>query len=1005
MNRDDPAIDQQLGYGLVSGKFDIPNENVFSAIGRALTRGGRRKMGGVAPPPKTGRQRSTQELLAEGKAAQPDGKEDEILKAMDEVPPVDGQIDPELGKVPDDPAGLTQKDTSAVIKGYAGIPEDPALKIDDPEAYAKKIVDTQVDQLEARTWERNTNLDYIDNVESIGKVLEQASKVIPKAAHQSLAEVEAAVKAKGAAEVFKDVLTEKPGALTSEQLLAGRQVMITLADKVEEMAQRITNGKATLEDHLSFEKMVNQQVMVQQYMQGKIREAGRALNSMKIVAQTVNSGSIEQIAKGTSPEAIIQMANHVLDMKKAGKSVGETAKAMGEMGLLKKSMAALVNYRNAAILTGFKTHAVNFISNGFYTTIRTLAVKPMAAGVGMVRTLNKAGADRAYLAEAAAEIAGLTQGMGDAITMAVKTLGDGAFKNGGEYISSFGGRKIDEAADAAPLLGDVLPKQMRATGIPQTLNAAQRTTEFMSYGLLTASDEFWKSINYRKSLYSQAVRMAEMEGVEDTAARANDLLNNITKEMHDAAIHEAEVTTFTNREGVSELLNTFADSLIKAGQMFPPIRIVIPFIRTLTALFDRSVKMSPVAPLQEEFWKKIQSGGAEADMAIAELGFGTVMAGLFYWLYQSNMVTGRGPGVDTQEQRNRKAVLESTGWQQNSVKINGTYVSIERGLEPASMPILAMVNYMDQVAYAKDDATAAEIFAGSVFAAAKHFKDNTYMQGIADLMDLLNGRINFQKWSANQGASFSPSLLRDTSQIVEGVKGVERTPYIPSSHAFWEMLDQQLAARIPGGDPLAIKRYWDGTPVVAGGGEALYLYNTISPIRMSRVQGTNGRKYNKSNSELVANGVSVTPPSSEIGVSRDLGIKVDLIEMPDGAALYDKLQEMVGKQRSKAVGAVINSPGYKKASSGPNSWQAAMLERALSVGLEAGKNEFRKWLIENPLKETEYGPEAKLLNPATLKKMISKEKAGVAMEKEIELMTGAGYTTKKSRERLYVPNI
>ena len=986
MNLNDPTVDRWTGQALTSGSLDMPN-NFVGPIVRAITKGSR-----------VGTKRGTRELLDEGQKAKVDDVDTAKLADELEVAP-----DVEPAPEPVEPAGLTSKDAEEVVGNQVLDPSGTETL--DPVEFAQKVSEEGAKELEKRTWERNLNLDYLENADQIGGVIEQVSKQIAAAPHKSFAETQKAVEDKGAGNTFIEALRRDGGNLTEEEMLAGRQIMVTMAEDLDGLTKSILDGTASAEDMLRMEKVQQQYVMVQKYMQGQIRAAGRTLNSMKIIAQTVNAGDIKQISGMADTRSAQIKAQMYQDMRKENASLLEMGESLEKLGAFRKYTAALVNYRNAAILTGPKTHAVNLVSNALMTTVRSTMIRPVAAGVGFIRTAGRNGADRVYMAETAAETAGFFHGFGDAVTMAAKVFKEGTFQNEGEYVSSFGGRKIDEAAEDSGLLGDLLKEDVpwsKFTGVPQTLNALQRTTEAASYGLLTASDEFFKSIAYRKSLYGLATRQAFTEGAEDPAARANELLNNVTKDMHDEAIRYSEEVTFTNKTKEGAVLTIFADALIKAGQKFPPLKIMVPFVRTPTALFDRSIKYSPLATLQKEFWDRVQKGGPDADMAIAEMAFGTTVTGMLYMAYQSDLITGKGPGMDTQGQRNQTEALKALNWQPNSIKVGSAYISITRGMEPFNLAIIGIADYMDKVAYSQTEAEAADYIAGISFAIAKHFKDNTYMQGVADLMDVMSGRVNPEKWAAKQASSFIPSLLRDASAVTEGLQGEEKYGYVPSSHSFWEMFSQYAANRMPGMQPQAIRRYWDGTPVVGGGGEALYLYNTVSPIRV-----TIGRN-DKASSEMAANGVRVSPPNPEISIASKTGVRVNLLELSNGAELYDKLTEFVGKARREILDKVVEDKDYielEKESTRPGSVQSMILENALQKGRDEGEERFIRDLIDNPLDPEVYGEEAVLLDPAKLERMLEVQERGDLSYDQEKLLIDAGSRTAPTRERLYVPDI
>jgi hypothetical protein len=1019
MNTQDPNLEGWVGRNVIdgvsgpSGIYDLTNASVVGNLAAKITGVGLRK---AAPTP---------ELLAKGKAAKPVYTEQEksILRSINENNIPEQVQPPGRSQAQDIPVGASRKDAGGAIDNTASAPGEAAGDADKAGEFTEALSENQLKELEKRTWRRNINLEYITNAEQLGPVLETVADQIPEASRRSFAEVRGKVDSSGHMEIMKDVLkdTSNPQALTDVQLLAGREVLLGLTEELNDVATKISLNRGTPEDYLKFDKLSDQSVMLQRFMQGSIRETARALNSLKIVAQTINSGNAEQIANMAKTGNHVTRAQQIVDMNKAGASAADIVDESYKMGKIRGLTAALVNLRNASILTGFRTQAVNMVSNSFYTTLDTLMVKPIQVGIGVARQYaGKGSAERAYLGEVGGELAAFRNGMRDAILMGTKTWWYGTFKNRGEYISSFGGRKIDEVEGDAPLIGDAIKDiapVTKYTGIPQVANAWQRVNESVSYGLLTASDEFYKAMAYRKSLYGQAVRQAYMEDIPRSQIpdRVDELLNNVTKEMHDQGIADAERLTFTNRAG-SRLLNLFADALVKGGQIFPPLKIIVPFVRTPTALFDRTIRFSPLAAIQSEFRERVKKGGVEGDQALAEMTTGTALLGMFMVMYANGDITGDGPGYGSGKTDMRK-VWEKTGWQGASVKLpTGQYMSLERGFDPVTMPILAVASYLDKMYTERYEPDAEEIAIGSIFALAKHFKDNTYMQGVSDLMAVIDGRKNWTQYAASQTAGFVPALARDVADISRGIAGDPTTPRVPASNNFWDLLRQQVSNRIPGAEPQMIQRYWDGSPAVPGGGEMLSLYNSVSPVRLRNIQGKKGRAVDESNNELYINGVNPAEPdpvvSLEYGGARTSGIQVNLVnDLNNGAELYDKLLQFVGKRRRQYVDALVKSKDYEniEGEKGPGSWHSVALDRALAKGMQDGKKEFVSWLADQDLSVERYGERVQLLDSNILKSLLKGMQKGTATEEDVDVMSKAGLRGVPTREQRqppqYMPNI
>lgn len=981
----DAIIQQQLGASMVgaagpSGSMDLVNPAVGNAVRRFF--GGGSKRG----PQKLGTDRSTAELLDEGfKAKEPlidKADADDLANTLDNLE-IAGEQQP-AGPAPD-PA-------------QPG-PLEPVPGLGSAEEEAAKMGAINPGDLERRTWERNVNLDYIQDPEELGAVLEVNAQHIGEVAHEGLGEIEADVDG-NVAEIMKDVLTNPPsGNLNSRQLLAGRRMLVSMVDEVNRLKDKILDDTATTEDKLNFEKMQGQAVMLQKYMQGQVRETARALNSMKIVANTLNSRDLEAMSRMASDASVVTKAKIMAERQ--AEDPKAALESFEDMTWLGRSTASLINYWTASILSGFKTQIVNVASNQSMRVINGYAVRPLAAAVSPLRRKITGDTEGVEFAEVGAQYIAARDGLRDALLMAGRVFGKGTFQNKGEYISSFGNKKIDDITqDTLSLSGAVGVDKVPV--LSHLLNFVQRSTEAASYGLLSMGDEYFKAMAYRSSLYGQSVRQAASEGLQGDALtdRANELLNNVTKRMHDEALAEAERMTFTNE--TNGALGSIANKFAAFAQEEPLFKFIVPFIRTPTALLDRTIKMSPIAWVQKDFRERVAKGGADADVAIGELLFGSTMLGLFYMLYQEKVVTGAGP-----ENYAQREALERMGWQPYSIKIGNKYISYKRGFDPLGMSIGAVMTMLDRMAYKQQDPSAGDWTLGAALALAKYFSDQPYLTGIASIMALVDGKKDPDAWSARQLASFVPSLWRDAESARRGLSGEDSTPVVYQGREFWSMLNDYLDQRLPGntGDDLPPLRYWDGTVVTAGGGNALYLYNSLSPIKASI-----GRK-DEASARMAANGIKVSPPVPTVTIWSSARIKVDLLnDLKNGEKLYDKLLQLVGEQRRRRMDALVQNRAFQKLAtegrSGPGeSDQALLIERELQQGLSDGKKLFLQWLSEQDISVEEYGPAAILLDARGVKQMLRQMQRGTLSPEETEILQDAGTKGMATRGELYVPDI
>ena len=263
-------------------------------------------------------------------------------------------------------------------------------------------------------------------------------------------------------------------------------------------------------------------------------------------------------------------------------------------------------------------------------------------------------------------------------------------------------------------------------------------------------------------------------------------------------------------------------------------------------------------------------------------------------------------------------------------------------------------------------------------------------------MALVDGNRSPERYFSRQLAGFVPSFFRDVEKIRRGAEAGRSTTYPGAS--FWETFDMYLEQRLPFnvGDDSPPKRYWDGDIILAGGGEALHIYNTVSPIKVTYARS------DKASERMVANGVKVSPPNSKVTISRNARTRVDLMRLDNGRVLYDQLIELVGKRRRTLVDRVVNARGFDELD---NVEQKQKIELELAKGLDIGKRELLGILIKDPPSVEKYGPNAALFNLSELKALFNKMKRGNLEPDEEKLLKDAGTRGISGRSEIFVPQV
>ena len=127
----------------------------------------------------------------------------------------------------------------------------------------------------------------------------------------------------------------------------------------------------------------------------------------------------------------------------------------------------------------------------------------------------------------------------------------------------------------------------------------------------------------------------------------------------------------------------------------------------------------------------------------------------------------------------------------------------------------------------------------------------------------------------------------------------------------------------------------------------------------------------------------------DLVVDSEMGAKIDLLAVPNGAALYDQLRERVGARRRQYVEALVNTEEYRAAAeanlAGPNSVWAMEITDAIRLGKKDGTEEFMA-MISSPAFDWEpYGgdPTRDLVTGAKAAELMLDNSLGIADEEQL----------------------
>ena len=250
----------------------------------------------------------------------------------------------------------------------------------------------------------------------------------------------------------------------------------------------------------------------------------------------------------------------------------------------------------------------------------------------------------------------------------------------------------------------------------------------------------------------------------------NPQMKELANQIKDKAVAQANVARFLNPlEGIAASVENIFHA--------PGLRVLVPFARIGLNILVQSMERIPgLAGLTPAYKRAMQEGGQAAAMAKARVALGgTFMMGVGAMVATGNL-TGDGPRDPTQ-----RKLLESQGWQSNSIRIGDNYVKYDRFAEPITRAIRLAANMAEISGYIYGEmqdenlsANAKDIMAATVGVLAETASPEFLTGGLGDLISAIENpeRSGFEsilKTVVTGHVPFS-SLLRSIRQEVDPLK-------------------------------------------------------------------------------------------------------------------------------------------------------------------------------------------------------------------------------------------
>lgn len=691
--------------------------------------------------------------------------------------------------------------------------------------------------------------------------------------------------------------------LNAEQSVAARRLWVASTEKLTEVAEMAANNPSEA-NLFAFRKMMATHHTIQEEVIAARTETARALASWRI---PVSGGDMERYAairnlldQNGGDEVSRELARRVAVLAKQPQMVTELSEMVGK-SVYATTRDAVIEAWIMSLLSGPKTHLVNMMSN---TSVIFQQMQERAVAAQISRAL---GADGGVeLGEATAQWFGMIDGFKDGLRYAGKSLKTGE--------TGYGLGKIElprEGAISAEAFGMSNAGFLgRAVdGIGQLVRVPGR--------LLSAEDEFFKTIGYRMELNALSLRQATQEvqagkiKPEQLKERIAELRANPPEQMRLDAIDQATYQTFTSTP------NRFARGLQMQTAQYPWAKILLPFVRTPANIFNYTLERSPLAPLMASYRADIRAGGARRDIALARMSSGTMLMLATVDMAMSGQVSGAGP-IDPRE---REALLR-TGWQPYSVKVGDRWFAYNR-MDPIGGTLGLAAGFAEVAINADWEAVEPadfdEAFVGAIAAIAGNLMSKTYLTGISDFFEAM---ADPRRYGEGYAKKLAGSLV--PAGVAEAARQAD--PHLRDANT---MLDA-IKRRTPGlSQDLPLARDVFGRPISFQSGLG-QIYDIFSPIYSRR---ENPEPIDR---EVIDQGFGISKPGkAQIFQGVDLGryphaysrfLELSGNELKDpawGLGAKDLLNQIV-------AGKHVLSRVYEIRSDGPGGGKEIYIQRIMS---------------------------------------------------------------------------
>ncbi|MCK9541580.1 MAG: hypothetical protein M0R03_06060 [Novosphingobium sp.] len=689
----------------------------------------------------------------------------------------------------------------------------------------------------------NINLNRLDSPQDIARALSTVDRRIgfDAATRGRVAHAETERLAADLGMTPETLLSRRRGqAFNAEEALAARQILAKSGNELVNAAKRIKELDVPGDEMLAdFQQKLLRHVAIQEQVSGMTAEAGRALQQFRQMADSraVRGDVLAAAVQAGGGRGRVQDAAEVI-LDAVEETPGKFNAVVGKVAQPRWRDKLTELYINN-LLSGPQTHAVNITSNAL-TALAQIGEHATAAAIGKVRqALPGANIDRVVGSEIGARTFGLLQGAKEGARLFAHALRTG---EPSDLVSKVEGQGMKAISG---IKGEIIRVPTR---------------------LLTAEDEFFKGIARRMELNGLAVRQAHKEGLKGEAAKARiaELVANPPDDLLHASMDYARYLTFQQK------LGSFASLVSRGTQVWPGLKLFLPFVRTPTNLLKFAGERSLAAPFLEEWRKDFAAGGARRDLAIAKVMLGTGLGAVVYEAALAGRVTGSAPSDP-----NKARLQYADGWQPYSIRVGDQWYSYKR-MDPFSttLGVAADLATLPQGMSERQRDDQVTLLVASIMG---NLANKTWLSGISDIVGALT--------EPDRRADRLIQRLAGSLAVPAGVAQVARTLDPVQREA--GSVGEYIQSRIPFASQSLLPRrdVW-GQPIVSEGGIGP---DIVSPVYTSTAHDDPVSR------EMRDAGVSIGPVPGKVGGQQLTPEQKNRYQAEAGQRAYKALQALTGR--------------------------------------------------------------------------------------------------------------